>query len=113
MKNECYSKRNLCPHLLTLFFLNFFCLIGATNAQAQQGVSGTVTAAIDGTPLPGVSIMVQGTSDGVVSDFDGNYQLNNISSDATLEFSYIGFKTQTIALSGRSVVDVAMDEDLA
>src|SRR5690606_9908630 len=112
MKNECYSKRMLCPHLLTLFFLTFFCLIGTTNAQAQQGVSGTVTAAMDGTPLPGVSIIVKGTSNGVVSDFDGNYQLSNVPSDATLEFSYIGFVSQSIAVGGKSQINVALDEDL-
>src|SRR5690606_40832853 len=112
MKKECYSKRNLCPHLFTLFFLTFFCLIGLTNAQAQQGVSGTVSAEMDGTPLPGVSIIVQGTSNGVVSDFDGNYQLSNVPADATLEFSYIGFVSQSIAVGGQSVINVAMKEDL-
>lgn len=113
MKKECYSKRNLCPHLLSLFFLTLiFCLIGPASAQAQQGVSGTVTSAIDGTPLPGVSIIVQGTTNGVVTDFDGNYQLNNVSADATLEFSYIGFISQSIAVGGQTEINVAMEEDL-
>lgn len=112
MKTERYFKRNFCPHLLTLFFLNFFCLFGVANAHAQQVVSGTVTSEADGTPLPGVSIIIQGTSQGVVSDFDGNFQIGNVNADAILEFSYIGFKSKSVPVNGQSVIDVAMIEDL-
>ena len=55
--------------------------------------------------------MVKGTSNGTQTDFDGNYTLNNVGSDATLVFSYIGYATQEVAVNGRSTVDVTMQED--
>ncbi|WP_417359788.1 SusC/RagA family TonB-linked outer membrane protein [Galbibacter sp.] len=95
---------------LTLF--SFCSMYGkGMDSSFQQPITGSVTSS-DGMPLPGVSILVQGTSTGVVTNFDGTFQLD-ASSDATLEFSYIGFKTQTIAVDGRSTINVAMEEDLA
>src|SRR5690606_24466431 len=81
------------------------------DALFQQTVTGSVSSS-DGVPLPGVSILVQGTSIGVVTDFDGTFTLD-VPSDAILEFSYIGFKTTTIALDGRSTINVTLEEDLA
>src|SRR5690606_31251982 len=49
---------------------------------------------------------------GVVSDFDGNFQIGNVNADAILEFSYIGFKSKSVPVNGQSVIDVAMIEDL-
>ncbi len=73
-----------------------------------QSVSGTVT---DGTgPLPGANVLVKGTTNGTQTDFDGNFTIN-AGSDATLVFSYIGFKTLEIAVNGQTTIDVAMEED--
>ncbi len=74
-----------------------------------QDVSGTVSDANG--PLPGASVVVQGTTNGTQTDFDGNYTLSNVGSDAVLVVSYIGFKTQEIAVNGRSTINILMEED--
>lgn len=80
---------------------------------AQGQISGTVTDQADGMPLPGVSILVSGTTQGAATDFDGNYTLENVSGDAILVFSYIGYKTQEIQVNNRSIIDVALIADAA
>ena len=94
---------------LTLFL--FFAGILFSAAIAQSTISGTVTDASD-TPLPGVSVVVKGTTTGVSTDFDGLYTINVDSPDATLIFSYIGFVTQEIAVGANNTVDVQMAEDV-
>jgi len=93
-----------------LLFLPIFVLFGMF---AQGQISGTVTDQADGMPLPGVSIIVSGTTQGAATDFDGNYTLENVSGDATLVFSYIGYKTQEVQVDNRSVIDVALAADAA
>lgn len=88
-------------------------LVYASTAVGQTGgtvVTGKVTGD-DGLPIPGASILVQGTTTGTVTDIDGNYQLRVPGADATLVVSYIGMKQQLVAVSGRSVIDVAMASD--
>ncbi len=77
---------------------------------AQNVVSGTVNGE-DNEPLPGVSIIIKGTTSGTITDIEGKYNLN-ADSGATLVFSYIGYAQQEAALNGRSVVDVTMSPDL-
>ena len=72
-------------------------------------MTGTVTDN-SGAPIPGVSVVVQNTTNGTTTDFDGNYVIE-AASNATLEFRYLGFVTQTIAINGRSTVNVQMAED--
>lgn len=79
--------------------------------QADISVSGTVTDS-RGTPIPGATVSVQGTSVGTATDIDGHYALI-VPEGATLVFSFIGYETQSHALDGRSVIDVVLDEDLA
>ena len=83
-------------------------LLAIAPAFAQTVVKGTVTSADDGLPLIGVSVVEQGTTNGTVTDFDGNYELET-AKDATIQFSYIGFKTQT--LKAASVLNVIMESD--
>lgn len=86
-----------------------FCLFGFVSVEAQVTVKGTVSDANNGGPIPGVNITEKGTSKGVVSDFDGNYSIE-VSSGATLRFSYVGYATQDISVSGKTALDVAMVE---
>ena len=79
----------------------------------QQVISGTVTSASDGLPLPGVSVQEKGTSNGVVTDFDGNFEIELQESDAVLEFSYVGFATREIPVDNQQRIDVVMQEDIA
>lgn len=80
------------------------------SAQAQIQVSGTV-ADDAGEPLPGASVTVKGTTNGVSTDFDGNYVLSNVKSDATLVVTYIGFVSQEIKVDGRSVINITLSEN--
>src|SRR5690606_35141526 len=79
-------------------------------AQETKTVSGTVTSAADNSPVPGVNVIVKGTSQGTVTDFDGNYSMV-VSSADVLVFSYVGFTAQEIPVGGNSVVNVALVED--
>ena len=77
----------------------------------QSTVTGTVTDDT-GAPLPGANVLVKGTTTGTQTDFDGNYTIT-ADSGATLEFSYIGFATQEIAVDGQTTINVSMAEDAA
>lgn len=79
-------------------------------AQNTITVTGTVTDN-DDQPLPGASIVVKGTTTGTQTDFDGNYVLDNVPSNATLVFSYIGFTTLDIAVNARASITVQLQED--
>ncbi len=75
---------------------------------AAHTVEGTVTDGTDGTTLPGVNIIVKGTTTGTSTNLDGNYSLNAPSAQDTLVFSFIGYQTQMIPIQGRSTIDVAL-----
>ncbi len=74
----------------------------------QETVSGTVTDAQTGKAIPGVNILVVGTSTGTASDADGHYSLQVESLQDTLRFSYIGYQTQKVPMNGRTSIDVAL-----
>ncbi|WP_019669014.1 SusC/RagA family TonB-linked outer membrane protein [Eudoraea adriatica] len=97
---------------MKITLLKSFLLVGAILsfglAKAQE-VSGTVSDANG--PLPGASVVVKGTTNGTQTDFDGNYTINNVDSDATLVISYIGYSTQEVAINGRTTVNVVLEED--
>lgn len=91
------------------FLLATFLMGWAVSLMAQHAVSGTVKDA-DGEALIGVNIAEKGTTTGGVTDMDGRYSFNVSGPTATLVFSYTGFETRTITLSGQSVLDVIMSE---
>ena len=64
-----------------------------------------------GNPLPGVSILVKGTTRGVDTDFDGNYSISDVSASNELVFSYLGMIAQTIAVGNNSQIDVVLLDD--
>jgi hypothetical protein len=78
-------------------------------AVAQQQVSGTVTSA-QGAPLPGVQVTVGGTTIGTVTGPDGAYTLQVPSATDSLVFASLGYATQTVAVAGRSVIDVSLQQ---
>ncbi len=81
--------------------------------SAQQiTISGTVMEEATGEPAIGVTVLVKGTSNGTVTDMDGNYTLNNVSRNATLIFSYIGMNTVEEPVNGRSTIHVQLSEDI-
>lgn len=110
--------------ILKLWFLSMFICLGVQVSIAnetmdisngiekfklQSTVTGTVTDQ-SGQPLPGANVIEKGTTNGTQTDFDGNFALD-VDSDATLVFSYIGFKTLEVAVDGRATVNVTMEED--
>lgn len=86
--------------------------IGPAHAQDSREVTGTVTDAQSGTPLPGVNISVQGTMTGTTTNVDGEYSINVPGPDAVLVFSFVGYRTQEITVGDQSVIDVALQEDI-
>lgn len=85
-------------------------LVLAQTMWAQTlSVVGTVKDAT-GEPLIGATVMVPGTTTGTVTDFDGNYEIS-VAADGTLEFSYVGYQTQTIAVEGKKRIDVTLSDD--
>ncbi len=86
-------------------------LADAPGEQATIPVSGKVIAASDKLGLPGVSILIKGTQQGTVTDIDGNFNLK-IPANSTLVFSFIGFKTQEVAVDGKNTISVIMEESI-
>ncbi|WP_370104358.1 SusC/RagA family TonB-linked outer membrane protein [Winogradskyella sp.] len=96
-------------------FLNalLFCLIMLpATLMAQSTVSGTVTDKANAMPLPGVNVLVKGTSRGTSTDFDGKYTIE-VNQGETIVISYVGYKSQEIVFNGQSTVDVVLEEDAA
>jgi len=89
------------------------CLLFAMQAVfAQRTITGNVTSSEDGRGIPGVSIVVKGTTIGSVTDPNGNYTLTVPADATTLVFSFIGMKTREVAIDGRSVINLVMDPDV-
>lgn len=78
--------------------------------QQQKTVTGKVTDS-SGQPLPGVTVLVKGTTTGTITGVDGNYLLGNIPPDAILVFSFVGLKTQEIPTQGKHVIEVTLEEE--
>lgn len=96
----------------TLLLL-LFALVIAPFARAQERtISGRVTATEDASSLPGVNVLVKGTSIGTVTDSDGNYKLTIPSGGGSLVFSFIGLQTTEIPIGDRTVVDISLGLDV-
>ncbi|MEC3907028.1 TonB-dependent receptor [Tamlana sp. 2201CG12-4] len=102
-KVELNKEKNLLRLVVMLFFLN---------ATAQNVVTGTVTSATDQMGLPGVTILIKGTSNGSSTDFDGNFSID-VPNNATLVFSYLGYITQEVPVSGKPVINISLEEDVS
>ena len=91
-----------------LVFLGLLMFLGLSFALAQtKQITGTVTSSEDGLGIPGVSVVVKGTNVGITTDLDGKYSLNVPADATTLVFSFVGMKTQEVAITG-NVVNVVM-----
>jgi TonB-linked SusC/RagA family outer membrane protein len=83
------------------------------HAWAQErSVSGKVTSTEDGSALPGVSVVIKGTTNGTVTDSDGNYKLNVPATGGALTFSFIGLQSAEVVIGDRSVVDISLTMDV-
>lgn len=99
--------------MMKLKLLMFALLMGFTfTSWAQTTVTGTVLDD-QNLPLPGANVVEKGKTNGVVTDFDGNFSIAVSDSNATLEISYIGFKTQEVSSDGNNSLSVQLEPDLA
>lgn len=100
------ATRSLCVCVL---------LLACVSLAAAQGreVSGTVTDASSGLPLPGVNIVLQGTTTGTTTDIDGQYRLQVPGNDAVLVYSFVGYLPQEITVGDQQVIDVMLEENVA
>ena len=90
--------------------LVLFAMIMPLYASAQNiSVKGTVKD-VNGEPLIGVNVLQVGSTNGMITDFDGNYQIS-VPADAKLSFSFIGYRTQYVTVNGRKVINVTLEED--
>ncbi|RYH74494.1 mucoidy inhibitor MuiA family protein [Flavobacteriaceae bacterium 144Ye] len=117
------TTNNLKPDVNTKF-LNF--ISPYSNYQNQRAtksynykynpmvktISGTITSSSDGLPLPGVSVIEQGTTNGTQTDFDGNYTLRVTGESNTIEYSYVGMQSEVLPIHS-STINVSMQEDVA
>lgn len=96
---------------IQILFLSFGLLsVLLGNAQTVD-VSGKVTDS-NGMTLPGVNVVIKGTTTGTISNADGDFTLPNVNSNATLVFSFIGFSTLELPVNGQSTINVALEEDV-
>ena len=95
------KRRLLLAMLLCAFWLMGF---------AQKTVTGTVKDKA-GEPMIGVSVVVDGTSIGGITDYDGNFSISNVPDKGMLKFSYVGYKDQNVAISGKSSFNITLEED--
>ena len=100
-----WNFKSLQKPLVFLFLLCLFPL----GALAQGTVKGTVSDAF-GDPVIGATVKVQGSSEGTITDFNGNFTVK-AASNATLIFSYIGYTTKEVKVNGQSTVNVTLEED--
>lgn len=112
-------KQKLKSHLLWSFVLKvkitlltviWILFVGQSVVAQNHSVSGNVKNS-SGEPLPGVTIVIKGSTKGTITDSDGKFTVGNTSPDATLIFSFIGMKTQEIPIAGKTDINVVMNEE--
>ena len=94
---------------ILLLSISFLFVLGT--AWAQRTVSGKVTSD-DGSGVPGVNVILKGTTTGSTTDLDGNYRVSIPEEGGTLVYTFIGLAAQEIVIGTRSVIDVTMMEDV-
>ncbi|QGY42594.1 SusC/RagA family TonB-linked outer membrane protein [Maribellus comscasis] len=103
MKNKNGIKR-----ALSFLMLCFFFVAVSIGAYAQKTVSGEVKDE-GGLPLPGVSVIIKGTTSGTVTGIDGDYSIPNVNDDAVLVFSFVGMESQEVAVGNQTTINVTMN----
>jgi TonB-linked SusC/RagA family outer membrane protein len=99
--------KNISLLLILLFTVSLSPVIHGQN----KTVTGTVTSQEDGLPLPGVNVIIAGTTTGTVTDIDGSYTVEVSSNEAELQFSYVGYLSQIIRVGEQAIVDVVLEEE--
>src|SRR5665647_337764 len=110
LKNQIFlPKGKFARKLLSLVLLMFF-MTGMAFAQ-QKTITGKVTDQT-GASVPGVTVMIKGTTIGVITGMDGNYSISNVPANATLQFSFVGLKGQEVEVGTRNSINITMEAEL-
>ncbi len=96
--------------LFKAFMLTLLLMIGSTVMGQSRSIKGTVTD-MEGESIPGVTILIKGTTSGTITDLDGNYNLDVSSSSDVLVFSFIGMKTQEVSVGNKNVINIQLEGD--
>jgi len=108
--------KTVCISFLLIFLgslQTFAALNNMVPAEQQSVVKGIIKDSKSGETLPGVNIVIKGTTQGAISDANGAYSLSVSSTDVTLVFSFVGYTTQEFPLAGQTVLDVSLTTDIA
>jgi len=112
---HCYLFRKrplLRLQIIILILMTTVSGVYSLSATQQNQVSGRITDASTGEPMPGVNIVVKGTNIGTLTDVNGAYSVNVTSGDVVLVFSFIGYTTKEVPLAGRSRVDLELSQEV-
>jgi Ca-activated chloride channel homolog len=105
------QKSTIMKTQLSIFFLMIFSLLGF-NVQ-ERTITGMVTSSTDGSPIPGVNVVLKGSSTGTTTNAEGRYTITIPSSGGTLVFSFIGFVTKEVKVGSGSTINVKLTEEAA
>src|SRR5210317_1955983 len=101
------ENKNGIKKAMSFLMLCFFFVTVGLGAYAQKTVTGVVKDD-GGAPLPGVSVVIKGTTTGTATGIDGDFSIPNVPDGASLVFSFIGFETQEVAVGNQSTINVSM-----
>src|SRR5690606_27306581 len=107
MKHNSTGKRRT-----IILWLLLWCGVVTTAASQEQTISGTVTAVDTHEPLPGVSVVVKGTTIGTVTDVEGRYSLSIPGEANVVVFSYVGYINQEVTVGNQAVIAIALEPDV-
>ena len=110
MKNRKTSLFNCLGKVQQLFFVALFSVLAITASAQSKSVSGTVVDKA-GEPVIGASVVVKGTTNGTITDFDGNFSLQGVPNNGTIQISFVGYKTQDVSVAGKTSIKVTLAED--
>ena len=110
MMNRKASLFNCVNKVQRLFFVALLSVLAITANAQSKSVSGTVVDKA-GEPVIGASVVVKGTTNGTITDFDGNFSLQGVPSNGTIQVSFVGFKTQSVSVAGKTSIKVTLAED--
>lgn len=104
------SGQNLKYELLNRYIVITSANSSSSATQQQKSVSGKVTDS-SGASLPGVSVVIKGTTNGTITDMDGKYTLPKVPENGTLQFSFVGMRSQEVAVGGKTSINVTLVEE--
>lgn len=110
MKNIKISLYGCLDRIRRLFFVALLSVLAMTANAQSKTVSGTVVDKT-GETIIGASVVVKGTTSGTITDIDGNFTLSGVPSNGTIQISFVGYKMQTISVTGKTTLHVVLEED--